>query len=92
MHLSEALKLFSDKEQPDYRNSIKESISAVEVLCRELTGESTLGNALKKLESQVVAIQSQLKEAFIKLYAYTNQPDTGIPSCAGGPFQKRTNW
>ena len=20
------------------------------------------------------------------------QPDTGIPSCAGGPFQKRTNW
>jgi len=20
------------------------------------------------------------------------QPDTSIPSCAGGPFQKRTNW
>ena len=78
MHLSKALKLFSDKEQPDYRNSIKESISAVEALCRELTGESTLGNALKKLESQGIAIQSQLKEAFTKLYAYTNQPDTGI--------------
>ena len=78
MHLSEALKLFSDREQPDYRNSIKESISAVEALCRELTGESTLGNALKQLESRGIAIQSQLKEAFIKLYAYTNQPDTGI--------------
>ena len=78
MHLSKALKLFSDREQPDYRNSIKESISAVEVLCRELTGESTLGNALKKLESRGIAIQSQLKEAFIKLYAYTNQPNTGI--------------
>ena len=78
VHLSEALKLFSDKEHPDYRNSIKESISAVEALCRELTGKSTLGKALNQLESQGIAIQSQLKEAFIKLYAYTNQPDTGI--------------
>lgn len=78
VHLSEALKLFSDKEHPDYRNSIKESISAVEALCRELTGESTLGKALNQLESQGITIQSQLKEAFKKLYAYTNQPDTGI--------------
>lgn len=78
VHLSEALKLFSDKEHPDYRNSIKESISAVEALCRELTGKSTLGKALNQLESQGITIQSQLKEAFTKLYAYTNQPDTGI--------------
>lgn len=78
MHLSEALKLFSDKEHPDFRNSIKESISAVEVLCRELTGEKTLGKALKKLEDNGIIIQNQLKEAFIQLYAYTNQPDTGI--------------
>ena len=78
VHLSEAIKLFSDKEHPDYRNSIKESISAVEALCRELTGKSTLGNALNQLESQGIAIQSQLKAAFTKLYAYTNQPDTGI--------------
>ena len=78
VHLSEALKLFSDKEHPDYRNSIKESISAVEAFCRELTGKSTLGKALNQLESQGITIQSQLKEAFTKLYAYTNQPDTGI--------------
>lgn len=78
VHLSEALKLFSDKEHPDYRNSIKESISAVEALCRELTGEDTLGKALKKLEDKGIVIQDQLKQAFIKLYAYTNQPDTGI--------------
>lgn len=78
VHLSEALKLFSDKEHPDFRNSIKESISAVEALCRELTGEETLGKALKRLEDNGITIQNQLKEAFIKLYAYTNQPDTGI--------------
>lgn len=80
-HLSEALKLFSDKEHPDYRNSIKESISAVEALCRELTGEDTLGKALKKLEDKGIVIQDQLKQAFTKLYTYTNQPDTGIRHC-----------
>lgn len=78
VHLSEALKLFSDKEHPDFRNSIKESISAVEALCRELTGEGTLGKALKRLEDNGITLQSQLKEALTKLYAYTNQPDTGI--------------
>lgn len=84
VHLSEALKLFSDKEHPDFRNSIKESISAVEALCRELTGEETLGKALKRLEDNGITIQNQLKDAFIKLYAYTNQPDTAIRHCQMG--------
>lgn len=81
VHLSEALRLFSDREHPDFRNSIKESISAVEALCRELTSEDTLGKALKKLEDKGIVIQKQLKEAFIKLYAYTKQPETGIRHC-----------
>lgn len=81
VHLSEALKLFSDREHPDFRNSIKESISAVEALCRELTGEETLGKALKKLKDNGITIQTQLEEAFKKLYVYTNQPDTGIRHC-----------
>src|SRR5438128_2152423 len=33
-HLDRALELLSDRTAPDYRNSIKESISAVEALCR----------------------------------------------------------
>lgn len=77
-HLSEALKLYSKRPEPDYRNSIKESISAVETVCRELTGESSLGGALKRLESNGIFIHGSLKDAFIKLYTYTNQPDTGI--------------
>lgn len=47
MHLQEALEKLSPSKS-DYRNSIKESISAVECLCREITGESTLDKALKK--------------------------------------------
>lgn len=76
-HLSRALELYSKRPVADYRNSIKESISAVEVFCREKTGEDTLGKALNKLESNGIVIHKLLKSAFDKLYAYTNQPDTG---------------
>jgi hypothetical protein len=76
-HLNRALELYSKRPVADYRNSIKESISAVEVFCREKTGEDTLGKALNKLESNGIVIHKLLKSAFDKLYAYTNQPDTG---------------
>lgn len=77
-HLSSALKLLSDRTTPDYRNSIKESISAVEALCREITGENTLGEALKRLEKKGITISSFLKSGFEKLYVYTNDSKTGI--------------
>lgn len=78
-HLQTALKLMSASQgKPDYRNSIKESISAVECLCRNITGENTLGKALQQLESKGVSINSTLKSAFEKLYGYTNNADTGV--------------
>jgi len=36
-HLSRSLELFSDRKTPDYRNAIKESISAVKALCKKIT-------------------------------------------------------
>lgn len=77
-HLSEALKLMSNRQAPDYRNSIKESISAVEALCREITGENTLGPALKSLEKNGVEIPRFLLSGIEKLYVYTNDSNTGI--------------
>lgn len=77
-HLNKALELYALKPTGDYRNSIKESISAVEAYCREKTSEDTLGKALNHLESNGIIIPKLLKTAFDKLYAYTNQPDTGI--------------
>ena len=77
-HFFQALELYSQRPEGNYRNSIKESISAVEVFCREKTGENTLGKALNKLESNGIVIHKLLKSAFDKLYAYTNQQDTGI--------------
>lgn len=78
MHLNRALELYAQRPEGDYRNSIKESISAVEAFCREKTGENTLGKALKKLEKNGIVFPDVLKHAFDKLYAYTNQPDAGI--------------
>ncbi len=78
IHLDNALDLFSDKKNPNYRNSIKEAISAVESTCRLITGESTLGKALKKLEEKGLNVNAQLKSGFEKIYAYTNDKDSGI--------------
>ena len=75
-HLQRALELLSDRKQPDYRNSIKESISAVESLAQIISGEpkATLGDALKVLERKS-KVHSALKEGFSKLYGYTSNAD-----------------
>jgi hypothetical protein len=72
-HLSRALELLADRKNPDYRNSIKESISAVESLARILTKneKATLGDALKLLERSK-ALHPALREGFSKLYGYTS--------------------
>lgn len=77
-HLNSALIHLSDKEKPDYRNSIKESISAVGVLCREMTGENDLGKALFVLEKKQGKLHPQLKAAFDFLYRYVNEKQSGI--------------
>jgi hypothetical protein len=53
-HFTAALKKLSDRHNPDYRNSIKESISAVESACKKLTGGQSgdLNRALQKLDKQ----------------------------------------
>lgn len=72
-HLNKALVLIANREHPDYANSIKESISAVEAICSEILGKSdTLGSALKKLEQIGIKIHPSLKAAFEKLYGYTS--------------------
>lgn len=72
-HLQRALQLLADRKAPDYRNSIKESISAVESVCKAIVGNpaGTLGDALKFLK-KTRTVHPQFEQALIKLYAYTN--------------------
>lgn len=72
-HISSALQLLSDRESPDYRNSIKESISAVESLCNAIDEEksSALGAALSLLEKRGL-LHPALKKGFSAIYGYTS--------------------
>ncbi len=75
-HIKSAIDHLSSKTNPDYRNSIKESISAVESMARAVTGDTraTLGDALRTLERRG-ALHPAMKEAFSKMYGYTNDAD-----------------
>ena len=71
-HLDRALGLLSDRATPDYRNSIKESISAVESLVAATVGEKgTLGQLIKKLEEDI-HLHPALGKTFGTLYGYTS--------------------
>ncbi len=72
-HLKRSLELYSNREKPDYRNSIKESISAVESIAKIIVGKpyATLGDTLKVLEKKG-KIHEALKKGFSSLYGYTS--------------------
>ena len=80
-HVSKALALYADRKAPDYENSIKESISAVEAMCCIITGltgaQATLGAAIKKLKDNGVHIHRAMETAFSSLYGYTSD-ENGI--------------
>jgi hypothetical protein len=72
-HIRAAVALFSKKPEPDYRNAIKEAISAVESTVRILTGDqkATLGDALGKLNASK-PLHPAFRQAMDKLYGYTS--------------------
>ncbi len=69
LHIETALKRLADRANPDYRNSIKESISAVEATCQIITNDTgiSLGKALKTLD-----IHPALEKGFGAIYGYTS--------------------
>jgi hypothetical protein len=79
MHLNAAVDLLAIRKSDDktiYRNSIKESISAVEAICGVITQKRTLGDALKTIESKSsIKLHPALKDAFEKLYGYTSDAE-----------------
>lgn len=77
-HLQRALKLCSNRTAPDHRNSIKESILAVEAACQLIAGEkkATLGRALRRIGKQCrITLHPAMTNAFNSLYGYTSDAD-----------------
>ncbi|MDQ2399311.1 AbiJ-NTD4 domain-containing protein, partial [Acinetobacter baumannii] len=76
IHLKAALSLLTDRKKPDYRNSVKESISAVEALCVVLSGDpkATLGASLNSIEKSH-SLHPAFKKALANLYGFTSDSD-----------------
>lgn len=72
--LQKALGFLSDRENPDYKNCVKESISAVESVCKVISGneKATLKDALNSLISNGMNIHGSLKSATLALYGYAS--------------------
>src|SRR5581483_9551223 len=75
-HLRDALEQLADRVSPNYRNSIKDSISAVESVVKVIAGTNArLGKALKRLTDAGIDIHPSLREGFSKLYGYSSDAD-----------------
>jgi hypothetical protein len=75
-HIESSLRHLSNRQNPDYRNSIKESISAVEAMAKIISNNSkaSLDDALKIVES-THGLHGGLRKAYTALYGYTSDSD-----------------
>ena len=77
-HLLTALEFLGRKPMPDYRNSIKESISSIEAIVNRIAGTNGNGvsDALDRI-SEKSPMHRALKASFKSLYGYTSD-ENGI--------------
>jgi hypothetical protein len=75
-HLENALQALREPSPTAARDSIRESIHAVESMCGLLTGETneSLGKALNKLKGKI-AIPGELENVLHKLYGFTSNSE-----------------
>jgi hypothetical protein len=72
-HLRSALEKLSDRDSPDYRNSFKESMLAIEAICMKMTNDpkATLGQAIKEL-AKTHTVHPAQEKGFSALYGYSS--------------------
>ena len=82
-HIKKAILYISESGEKDYKNSIKESITALETLCSILTkkDKGTLGETIEIIGKEK-KIHPALKEAIAKLYGFASD-EPGIRHGSG---------
>ena len=76
-HIQAAVELFSDRDNPDYRNVVKEAISAVESAVLALvpnSGKARFGELINRLERQG-RVHPALAKAWKEMYGFTSDED-----------------
>ena len=73
-HIQKAVGFLADRDKKDYKNSIKESISAVESICKIIADndKAELKEALKALKDKGLQLHGALEKAFLTLYGYAS--------------------
>lgn len=76
IHIQTAVRKLGQRPEPDYRNAIKEAISAVESVAIKICGKKNakLSDALKILKSKG-AIHGAMEKGFSNLYGYTSNQE-----------------
>ena len=87
-HIKKAINFLADRKSPDYENSIKESISAVESIAKEITKKKEKPlNAM----TQSLHLHQSFKDGLDKLYTWTSK-DGGIRhGISGTPLTQDEN-
>lgn len=72
-HVKRAIELFAEKPTPDYRNTVKEAISAVEAAARIIAGKpnADLNAAIRNIE-QRHSLHPAFRAGIEKFYSYTS--------------------
>lgn len=72
-HISMAIQTLSNRDKPDYRAVVRESILAVESAARHVTGtpKATLGDALKRIKE----LHPALSRSYSNLYGWTSDAE-----------------
>jgi hypothetical protein len=83
-NLENAIRHLSDRKKPDYANSVKESISAVEGALREITGKTKFADGLAELEQNGVLVPREIRRAWGTLYGWASNED-GVRHAASAP-------
>lgn len=76
IHIRNSIDKLSDRNNPDYRNSIKESISAVENVAKSISNskKDSLGGAIDNLKDKI-NIHPSLEKGLKNIYGYTSDSD-----------------
>ena len=72
-HIADGLRLVAERKRSDYRNVVKEAISAVEAASIVVSGKkkADLGDALAHIE-RTYGLHPALRQAFEKMYGYAS--------------------
>lgn len=71
-HVEKSITLLSERDEPDYPNTIKEAMSGVEAMCEFITGKNQLGDALKDFHNSGVIVPGVQIEAWKKMYGWAS--------------------